>query len=177
MSDKNDNKKNEEPKNNSDVLENEEVQSIQSELEESQKNYLYLRAEFDNYRKQSTKERSDLIRFGGEALARDLLSVLDIFEKALSMNVNSENIQSFIDGVKLTEKELKGVFSKHGIQELESKGKLFDPETSEALSQIPTSDCPDGHVYDVMRKGYLYHDRVLRYAQVVVANNPDSQES
>lgn len=157
-----------------DTEENEAAElDLQAQLDEANKEHLYLRAEFDNFRKQSLKERSELLKFGGEAIARDLLEVADVFEKALAMEVTPENLQSFLDGVKLTKKELKSVFNKHGIQEIDCKEKPFDPSTSEALSQIPTTDLKDGLVYDVMRKGYLYHDRVLRYAQVVVATNPE----
>lgn len=154
------------------VPEKSEVEILQEQLETSQKEHLYLRAEFDNFRRQSIKERSNLLRFGGESIARDLLNVLDVFEKALAMEVTSENFESFIEGVKLTESEFKGVFTKHGILEMDCKEKAFNPEQAEALSQVPTADLEEGHVYDVMRKGYLYHDKVLRHAQVVIATKP-----
>ncbi|MGH1469419.1 MAG: nucleotide exchange factor GrpE [Bdellovibrionales bacterium] len=154
-----------------------ETETLKSELEASKKEYLYLRAEFDNFRKQSIKERSDLMKFGGEYIARDLLNALDVFEKALEMEVTSENFQSFLDGVKLTEKELKAVFTKHGINEIDCKHKPFNPEQAEALSQVPSPDLEEGSVYDVMRKGYLYHDKVLRHAQVVIATKPASSEN
>ncbi len=149
-----------------------EIDALKAELEASKKEHLYLRAEFDNFRKQSIKERSDLMKFGGEYIARDLLNALDVFEKALEMEVTSENFQSFLDGVKLTEKELKAVFTKHGINEIDCKHKPFNPEQAEALSQVPSPDLEEGSVYDVMRKGYLYHDKVLRHAQVVIATKP-----
>ncbi len=149
-----------------------ETEHLKAELEKSQKDYLYLRAEFDNFRKQSIKERSDLLRFGGEKIARDLLNVLDVFEKALEMEVTPNNFKSFLDGVQLTKNELSGVFKKHGILEMDCKNKAFNPEQAEALGQVPSSDVKEGFVYDVMRKGYLYHDKVLRHAQVVIATKP-----
>jgi len=149
-----------------------ELEEIKAKLANAEKEYLYLRAEFDNFRKQSIKERSDLLKFGGEPLARDLLNVRDVFQKALELNVTPENFQAFLNGVEMTEKELSTVFAKHGIFEIECKEKPFDPEKAEALSQIPTTDVPEGFVYDVMRKGYLYHDKVLRHAQVVIATKP-----
>jgi len=149
-----------------------ELKELKEKLAKSEKEYLYLRAEFDNFRKQAIRERSDLLKFGGEPLARDLLSVRDIFQKALSSDVTPENFQSFLNGVEMTEKELSTIFAKHGIFEIDCKGKSFNPEQAEALSQVPTTDVPEGHVYDVMRKGYLYHDKVLRHAQVVIASKP-----
>jgi len=149
-----------------------ELEELKLKLEKSEKEHLYLRAEFDNFRKQSIKERSDLLKFGGEPLARDLLNVRDIFQKALDSEVTPENFQAFLSGVEMTEKELSTVFAKHGIFEIECKEKPFDPEKAEALSQVPTAEVEEGHVYDVMRKGYLYHDKVLRHAQVVIATKP-----
>jgi len=149
-----------------------EVEDLTLKLEKAEKEHLYLRAEFDNFRKQSIKERADLLKFGGEPLARDLLNVRDIFQKALDSEVTPENFQAFLSGVEMTEKELSTVFAKHGIFEIECKEKPFDPEKAEALSQVPTADIEEGHVYDVMRKGYLYHDKVLRHAQVVIATKP-----
>lgn len=154
-----------------------EVDKLKAALAASQKEFLYLRAEFDNHRKQSFKERSDLIKFGGESIARDLLNVLDVFEAALAIDVSAENFQSFIEGVQLTEKELKGVFTKHGINEIDCKHKPFNPEQAEALSQIPSADFEEGSVYDVMRKGYLYHTKVLRHAQVVITTTPPKAEA
>ncbi len=157
---------------NTEASDKPEIELVKEELENTKKEHLYLRAEFDNFRRQSIKERSNLLKFGGEAIARDLLNVLDVFQKALDMDVNAENYTSFIDGVKLTETELKNVFSKHGITEIECKEKPFNPEEAEALSQVPTDSIDDGHVFDVMRKGYRYHDKVLRHAQVVIATKP-----
>lgn len=149
--------------------------NLEEELAETQKDLLYLRAEFDNFRKQSIKERSDLVRFAGESLARDFLGVLDIFEKATAMTVTAENFSSFVDGVSLTEKEIKDVLSKHGIREIDCKNKLFNPTEAEALSQVPTDEVEEGHVYDVMRKGYKFHDKVIRHAQVVLATKPQEK--
>ncbi len=154
-----------------------ELESLKTELKNSKKEYLYLRAEFDNFRKHSIKEHSELIKFGGEAIARDLLTVLDVFQKALEMKVSPKNFQSFLDGVKLTEKELKGVFSKHGISEIDCKNKPFNPSQAEALSQFPSADIKEGLVYNVMRKGYFYHEKVLRHAQVIIATKPVSSKS
>lgn len=149
-----------------------ELELTKEKLAQAEKEHLYLRAEFDNFRKQSIKERSELLKFGGEPLARDILSVVDIFQKALEAEVTTENLKAFVNGVEMTEKELKTLMTKHGISEIECKGKAFNPEQAEALSQIPTEEVPEGHVFDVMRKGYLYHDKVLRHAQVVIATKP-----
>lgn len=131
--------------------------------------YLYLRAEFDNYKKNAIKERSDLLKYGGERLAYDLLNILDVFEKALKMDVNATNFAAFKEGIQLTAVEFKKTLEKHGINEIPSMGATFDPNLHEALSQVPTKDKKDDTIIELFRKGYKYHDKVLRHSQVVVA--------
>ena len=131
--------------------------------------YLYLRAEFDNYKKNAIKERSDLLKYGGERLAYDLLNILDVFEKALKMDVNATNFAAFKEGIQLTAVEFKKTLEKHGIHEIPSLGSTFDPNLHEALSQFPTKDKKDDTIIELFRKGYKYHDKVLRHSQVVVA--------
>ena len=108
---------------------NEEVESINDESVNAEENstedslaklkseYLYLRAEFDNYRKNTIKERSQLIRYGAEPLLRELLTVLDNFDLALNTKIDSENIVSFKQGMEMTAKEFRGVLTKFGLKE------------------------------------------------------------
>ncbi len=131
--------------------------------------YLYLRAEFDNYKKNAIKERSDILKYSGERLASDLLAVLDVFEKALATDINENNYQSFKQGVEITAVELKKTLEKHGIFEIPSFETKFDPNLHEAISQVPTKDYSENTIIDVFKKGYKYHDKVLRHSQVVVS--------
>jgi len=155
----------------------EEPQDLLKDLEKQKQEYLYLRAEFDNFRKQSIKERADLLKYGAERIARDLLNVSDLMDKAMSLEVTPESLESYVTGIDLTAKELLKTLDKHGIREIDCKGKVFDPNNSEALSQVPSEDVKDGHVLEVMRKGYAYHEKVLRPAQVVIATAPPKSES
>lgn len=161
---------------NSEINKNEEIEidpkdlKIQ-ELEKFKTDYLYLRAEFDNYKKQMIKERSDLLKYGGERLAYDLLNILDIFEKAISTELNTNTMSTFKNGIEMTALELKKTLEKHGIQEIPSLGVKFDPLVHEALSQIPSKDHEESTVLDVFKKGYKYHDKTLRHSQVVVAKD------
>lgn len=139
------------------------------DLEKYKNDYLYLLAEFDNYKKNMIKERADLLKFGSERLAYDLLNVLDIFEKALSTEVTPEKFQAFKDGIDLTSQELKKTLEKHGIREIPSLGQNFDPNIHEALTHVPSKDHADNTVMNVFKKGYKFHDRTLRHSQVVVA--------
>ncbi len=147
---------------------------LQAQLLKASNDYLYLRAEYDNFRKNSIKERADLLRFGGERLAKDLLETLDIFETALASEVNSENFQVFVDGIKMTAQKLSEALQKHSITAIECEGKAFDPVINEALGSEPTDKIPPGHVTKVFKKPYKYHDKVLRVGQVIVAKAKDS---
>ncbi len=144
-----------------------------AELMKFKNDYLYLAAEFENYKKNSIKERSDLRRFGAERLAVDILEVVDIFEKALATEVTAENFDSFRKGIELTATQLKVALSKNGIEEIPALGKAFDPAVFEALSSEVSADLPPGHISRVFRKPYKLHDRVIRHGQVIVAKDKE----
>jgi molecular chaperone GrpE len=147
--------------------------ALRDELNKAKSDYLYLRAEFDNYRRQATKERSDLIRFAGERLAKDLLETLDIFDSALAAEVTETNYKNFVSGIELTAQQLRSTLAKHQITELPSHGVMFDPNLHEALSSEVTSTVPPGHISRVFKKAYKFHDKVIRPAQVVVAKDKE----
>lgn len=151
-----------------------EIESLKKELDEKTKQYLYLAAEFDNYKRNAIKERSDLVKFGAERLARDLVGVLDIFDSALHTELTAENLNSFKTGVELTAKELKSVLERHGISEVASHGQDFNPQFHEALGSEPTDKFKEGQISQILRKAYKYHDRMLRPGQVIVARPLDN---
>ncbi len=147
--------------------------ALREDLTKAKNEYLYLRAEFDNYRRQATKERSDLIRFAGERLAKDLLDTLDIFDSALAAEVTEANFKNFVSGIELTAQQLRSTLAKHQITELPSQGVMFDPNLHEALSSEVTSTVPPGHISRVFKKAYKFHDKMIRPAQVVVAKEKE----
>jgi len=138
-------------------------------LNQLEKDHLYLRAELENIKRQNIKERSQLLRFGGERMARDLLDTLDVFKSALSSEIKAENFESFVKGIEMTLNSLTSVLEKHGIKEMNCLGLAFDPNTQEAISSEPTDQFPEGHVTQVFKAPYLYHDKLLRPGQVVVS--------
>lgn len=155
------------------------VTPIKTDLEQAQEEtakwkneYLYLRAEFDNYKKNAIKERADLLKFGIERIGRDILEVMDNFERALQTKVSADNVQTFKSGVEMTAKELKEALTKHGIQEVPSENQPFNPQVHEAISAEPTAAVPEGHITKVFKKPYKLHDKVIRMGQVVVATAP-----
>lgn len=144
-------------------------ENLRDELTRAKNEYLYLRAEFDNYRRQATKERADLIRFAGERLAKDLLETLDIFDSALANEINVDTFKNFVSGIELTAQQLRATLAKHNISEVAALGLAFDPNLHEALGAEPSESTPPGHITRVFKKAYKFHDKVLRPAQVIVA--------
>lgn len=138
--------------------------------------FLYLKAEFENHKRHSLKERSDLLKFGSERIARDILEVVDNFERALQTKISPETLQTFKVGIEMTAKELKEVLAKHGIHEVPSEGLPFNPAHHEAISSEPTNTIPAGHVARVFKKPYKLHDKIIRTGQVVVAATPTTPQ-
>ncbi len=150
-----------------------EIKKLQEQAEKYKNDSLYLRAEFDNYRRNMIKERSELLKFGNERLVKDLLSVLDNFERALEAKINAENMTSFKQGVEMTAVDLKNILQKHGVTEVATRGENFDPVLHEALSSEPTDKMEPGKILRVFQKAYKLHDKLIRPAQVVVAKKVD----
>jgi molecular chaperone GrpE len=145
---------------------------MHAELEKAKNDYLYLRADFDNYKRSAIKERSDMVKYGCERLIVDLLNVLDTFDHALEMEITPENIGSFKEGVEMLRAEFQNTLGRHGVTALQAMGQPFDPNYHEALSSEPTSEIPAGHISKVFKNAYKLHDRLIRPAQVVVAMEP-----
>lgn len=146
----------------------ETFERLKSEAENNYDKYLRAIAELENYKKRAVKERSDLIRYGGEGMARDLLTVLDDLHRALEQSQGEQNSELF-RGVQMILEQFVGTFERHGIRAEESKGMPFDPGKHEAVASVPTDEHAPGTVMEEFRKAYYFRDRLLRPAQVVVA--------
>lgn len=145
----------------------------QAEAEKFKNDFLYLRAEFENYKRNAIKERSDLLRFGAERLARDIVGVVDNFDRALALEVKPETVDKYVKGVQLTAQELTTVLEKHGIKSVASENVPFDPAFHEALGTEPSTEVKDGHILRVFEKPYKYHDKLLRVGRVIIARKPE----
>lgn len=147
-----------------------ETEALQAQLKEANNKYLYLYAEFDNYKKRVIKERSDQIKWGHEAMVRDLLQVADNLDRALEHTTNQD---ALVQGIRMVNQQLKDTLSRYGVQAVESLGKKFDPEQHEAVGQEKIAAGQDGHedgsIIREHQKGYKLHGRLLRPARVVVA--------
>ena len=132
------------------------------------KDSLYLRAEIENMKRQKLKEQSQLIKYGAESLARDLIETLDIFKSVLASEINQENYKEFVKGIEMTSESLKTTLKKHGIKEVECLGKTFDPKIQEAVGTSFNKKCPEGQITQVFKNPYTYQDKLLRPGQVIV---------
>lgn len=151
-----------------------QLEELKGQVEKFKNDYLYLRAEFDTYRRNVIKERADLTKYGNERLIVELLGVLDNFERALETRLSAENFATYAKGVEMTAVEFRSVLQKFGVQEIPSLGQPFDPSVHEALTSEASAATPDGSILRVLRKPYKLHDRIVRPGQVVVARAPQN---
>lgn len=135
--------------------------------------FLYLRAEFENYKRNAIKERSDILKYSGEKFIRDFLEVMDNFERALETEVKAENFETFKKGVQMISTELKNILQKHSVVEVPAEGAAFDPLVHEALGSEPTDSIEPGFIARVFKKPYKLHDKLIRIGQVIVARKPE----
>lgn len=149
------------------------------ECEERTEAHLRLQAEFDNFRRRSLKEKQESLKFGHQNLVKDLLSAVDDLERALehgAQNVGPE-VEGILNGVELVHREVLGALAKHSVQEIQAEGLTFDPAVHEAMGQIPSGEVPANTVLQVLQKGYVIHDRMVRPARVLVSREPTAAEA
>jgi molecular chaperone GrpE len=145
------------------------------EVDEHRDRYLRAAAEFDNAKKRAAREREDYTRYATEALVRELLPVLDNFERAL-LAARSEpgTAAAVVSGVELIQRELLRALEKDGVTPFASVGQPFDPERHQAVARVPAGPgAPEGTVVNETAHGYVLNGRVLRPAMVTVAMAPD----
>jgi molecular chaperone GrpE len=150
------------------------IQELEAQLKEKDGKYLYLYAEFENFKKRTIKERSDLIKFGWESVARDLLQTVDNLERALS-HIPPNTDKVLVEGLNMVLNQFKASMQKQGVQHIESLTKDFDPNLHEAVGQ-EASELPTGMIVKEHARGYTLHGRLLRPAQVIVSGGQTKSE-
>lgn len=146
------------------------LQKKSEEVEKEKKEYLFLMAEFDNFRKRTVRERADLIKSASEKVLAGLLPIVDDFERGLDATRDAENAAAVREGMQLIYNKLIKYLADNGVKAIESTGADFDTELHEAVAMVPADDTtPKGKVKDTVSKGYTLNDKVLRHAKVVVA--------
>lgn len=147
-----------------------ELNKAKEDLAEAKDKYIRLYSEFENFRRRTAKEKLEMIQSANEQLVRALLPVADDFERAENALANIENKE--VEGFLLIQSKFKKILDQYGVKPMViEKGADFDADTQEAITQIPApEESLRGKVIDVVEKGYLLSDKVIRYAKVVIGN-------
>jgi len=154
---------------NDQIADEDEMEKLRAELQAQKDKYLRLFADFDNYRKRSSKERIDLIQTAGKEVIASLLDVLDDCDRAEKQLQSSSDIQEIREGVLLVFNKLRSVLQSKGLKPMETIHTPFDVETQEAISELPApTTALKGKVLDEIMKGYYLNDKIIRFAKVIV---------
>lgn len=148
-------------------IENEKFKKLESDLKSEKDKYLRLFAEYDNYRKRTSKEKMESY---GDATAKtisEILPIIDNFERAIEVPCSDENYQK---GIEMIFSQLMDIIKKIGVQEIEALNKPFDPNLHNAIKQVENEELESNIVCEVFQKGYKLGDRVIRHAMVSVNN-------
>ena len=146
------------------------VVDLEAQVEKEKKEYLFLMADFDNFRKRTLREKSELIRNGGESVLKGILPIMDDFERAIKASETSDDSEAMKEGMNLIYQKLQKFLQQNGVKEMDPADDTFDTEKHEAISVVPVPDeDKKGKILDTVQKGYTINDKVLRHAKVVVA--------
>ena len=152
-----------------DEAKDKEIEELKAQVEEQKDRYLRLSAEFDNYRKRTLKERSDMLKtVNGDTLS-GMLPVLDDLERAMQSMQKATDVDAVREGVVLIYNKIQEFLKNKGIVEIDAMNQVFDTDLHEAITKIPApTEDQKGKVVDVIQKGYKIDTKVIRYAKVVV---------
>jgi molecular chaperone GrpE len=147
-----------------------EEEKLKFRLSELNEKFLRLYAEFDNYKKRTSAERFDLIKTAGKDVIVSLLPVLDDFDRALHVMDNANDIDAVKEGVQLVKQKFSKTLEQRGLKEMECLGNDFNSDIQEAITSMPVDEDKKGKVVEVIEKGYMLNDKVIRFAKVIVGN-------
>ena len=146
-----------------------EIEDLKAEVEREKKEYLFLMAEFDNFRKRTLKEKSEIIKNAGEKVFKGLLPIVDDMERGIKASENATDVQTVRDGLILIYNKLIKFMEANGVKAYDENDDVFDADRHEAITAVPVTDeSQKGKILDTVEKGYTINDKVLRHARVVV---------
>lgn len=147
----------------------EKIAKLEEELEEQKNKFMYKVAEFENYRKRTLKEKTELVLNGGEKVLTAILPVLDDFERAQQNLKNSEDVNALREGLELILQKLNKVLENQGLKVINAVGQDFNTDFHEAIAMIPAAnDEQKGKVIDCVQTGYMLNEKVIRHAKVAI---------
>ncbi|MCG8632950.1 MAG: nucleotide exchange factor GrpE [Desulfobacterales bacterium] len=151
------------------------VLELEEQLVSERDKTLRLSAEFENFKKRKQREIDDFKRFANETVFKQLLTVVDNLERAITSAEENSDDASLLEGVKLTHKEILKLFETFNVTPVEAENQPFDPNFHQAVTQEENNEVPDNTVTTVLQKGYLLHDRLIRPAMVVVSKRVEKE--
>ena len=151
----------------------EKIKKLENIAKNSNLRVAELQREIEYLKERYRRDLEEQRKYCYERFAYDLLEVMDNFERALDYARKTEDIKSIVMGIEMVYSEMKKIFEKYGITEIEIEGKEFDPYVAEAVEKVETTEVPPNTVVKVIRKGYRIHEKVLRPARVAVAVAPE----
>ena len=145
------------------------ISDVKNELKESKEKYLRIYSEFENYRRRTSKEKLEMIVVSNQELIKDILPVIDDFERALKA-IKSEQKDDF-EGFNLISQKLNTILEKYNLIKMEvNKEDVFDLELHEAITNTPASKKLKGKIVDIIEEGYLIGEKIIRHAKVVIGS-------
>ncbi|WP_407307192.1 nucleotide exchange factor GrpE [Desulfosporosinus sp. SB140] len=147
-----------------------ELKQAKEKSDETYDQLLRLQADFDNFRKRTLKEKTELIKYASEHLVSEMLPVLDNFERAVSSAQNNPDFSAFSQGVEMILRQLQTALSKEGLKAMEAVGQPFDPNLHEAVLRVESDEHEENTVVEELQKGYYLKEKVLRPCMVKVSN-------
>lgn len=146
-----------------------ELEDARAQIEKEKKEYLFLMAEFDNYRKRVVREKADLVKNAAEKTLLGLLPIVDDFERGLEASKSADSADAIREGMVLIYNKIVKYLESNGVKAMETTGNAFDADLHEAIATVPAPDEEQkGKILDTVQKGYTINDKVLRHAKVVV---------
>jgi len=154
----------------------EQLENKEIEAKNNYERFLRQAAEFDNYKKRTSRDRDDAIRFAKESVIKDLLPIVDNLERAITHASGGGNGNTLVEGVEMVLRSLVDMLAKHGVTQISAAGQAFDPAKHEAMAQVETDAHEPNSVVEELHKGYMLHERLLRPALVTVAKPAKIQD-
>lgn len=153
-----------------------ELEKKNALCEEYLDHLIRLKAEFENYKKRTEKERGEYIRYSNADIVLQLLPIIEHFQRGLGVAKDAAKPREILRGMEMIFAELKGVLEKNGLAGIETSGKPLDPHLHEVIGYVESPDSPDATVIEEVQKGYMLHERVLRPAKVKIAQKPTGKK-
>lgn len=151
------------------------IEETRAEAAQLKDQFLRKIAEFENYKRRTREEKDLLMKYGSEGVLLDLLPVIDDFERTIAATKGQGDVATIAQGVELIYGKFMRVLENRGLRPMDATGEPFDVDFHDALLQVPSADVEPGTVLEVVEKGYLLHDKVIRHAKVTVSREADAE--